>query len=448
MTRSYVWCAIALCLGTGCANVGDGGGVPAVDTREAVHVATDASQVAPAARDDLATLEADLRSMAAQHDYAGPPIVLEYTGVGRVIDVSEDLEPVAAAPDLVDRADLEAAPTFEEDPDYADWTVVRVATGNEFRVRFPRELLSLADERGTSLGLNMPSRDADGPANEGDEQQLPTTPRDDGRPGPLGWSNGADTRSLLGTYDVAHTHTAYRKLVHLSNGCSGTLVGPRHIITAAHCLRNEAAAAWVSATARAGRSGDAWRAEAPFSTSNAWYWTPSAYRTLSDGLADMPYSATPYDIAMVVTHSNRMGDVVGWMGWYRWNNDADFGNNIRYNRGYPGCGADNAPEDCLSRGLYGDSAWCASGDYSSPDSDGVNRRFRFHCDVSGGHSGSSLYTYLDGETLAVTSVVSWELCTTCDEPGLSASVLARPNVGVRITPEYSGVISTLRSMFP
>jgi len=79
----------------------------------------------------------------------------------------------------------------------------------------------------------------------------------------------------------------------------------------------------------------------------------------------------------------------GWMGWYWWASDATFG-----------------------------------------------------CDVSGGHSGSSLYHYLDGSTLVVTGIVSWQHCTTCGPDD------DRPNTGVRITQEYSGTISWLRQTFP
>ncbi|CAN0599424.1 unnamed protein product, partial [Laminaria digitata] len=170
--------------------------------------------------------------------------------------------------------------------------------------------------------------------------------------------------SLRGTYNVAQTHTAYRKLVDIG-GCSGTMVGPKHIVTAAHCIRSSASSAWISSTARAGRNGGGWRDSVSFSTSDTWYWTPSQYRSISDGLAKMPYSATPYDVGVIVTHGDRMGDTVGWMGWYWWGNDGDFGNRVRYNRGYPGCSASNAPSGCQSNGLYGDSAWCAVGEYSS-----------------------------------------------------------------------------------
>ncbi|HEY6561158.1 MAG TPA: hypothetical protein VI072_27990 [Polyangiaceae bacterium] len=132
------------------------------------------------------------------------------------------------------------------------------------------------------------------------------------------------------------------------------------------------------------------------------------------------------------------------VGWYWWGSDASFGNRTRYNRGYPRCGKTNSPDDCetYDLALWGDTEWCAAGSYSSPDSDGINRRFRFHCDVSGGHSGSSLYHYLNGESLVVTGIVSWEHCTTC------GPLDQLPNTGVRITKQYSGAISALRQAFP
>ena len=204
---------------------------------------------------------------------------------------------------------------------------------------------------------------------------------------------------------------------------------------------------WSGSTAYAGRSGSsAFRASAGYNPDPAiastWYWLPGEVLDIADGSATMPFSATPYDIAVIVTHTSRMGDAVGWMGWIWASSDATFAGNSKYNRGYPGCSATNAPAGCKSLALYGDSALCQTGDYSSPDADGINRRFRFSCDISGGHSGSSLYHYLDGDAPVVTGIVSWQHCTTCDADD------DRPNTGVRITHEYSNAISWLRQTFP
>lgn len=438
--RSNIWLAGAFsAFAAGCGQ----GLAPDVATQEkhfaGVELAIDPSAVLlfdQSVQDDYDSLAKEVSRMSTSMGLGGAAedtIRVVFSGKGKFVDREDYNDNLRVAED----ADIPPEPAG-----IISWDTVSLASGNEFRVEFPRAVLRAAGERAEAEGLNLGSEKVS-EAIEGEGQHVATLPGS--RFGRYwGWSNADDTRSLRGTYNVAQTHDAYEKLVRIGSGCSGTMIGPKHIITAGHCIRNFENSAWGTSTARAGRSGGAWRDSVAFDTTNTWYWTPSQLRTIADGLEDMPFSATPYDIGVIVTHDNRMGDTVGWMGWYWWSSDSDFGNKVRYNRGYPVCSPDgnNEPEDCEPHGLYGDSAFCAAGDYSSPDGDGINRRFRFHCDISAGHSGSSLYHYLNGESLVVTSVVSWEHCYTCNVGD------DRPNTGVRITSSYSDSISWLRNTFP
>lgn len=411
---------------------------PSAGVRMAV---VEGARIDPSVQSDFERLAEDLgdlqRSLGLD-GVADAELVVTYLGRGQVIEEGEEATP-----------DRRVLPEPEERADIAYWDAVSLRSGNEFRVALPTLVLDEAEARGRLEGLDRGSEPVElgTEASEWTRPELePESPQEpltlpDGTPVAAGLSNAQDTRTLRGTLDVAQTYSAYRKLVDIG-GCSGTLIGPKHIVTAAHCIRDGENSAWMSRTARAGRSRNAWRDSVNFSTSDAWYWTPSQYRSLADGLEKMPFSATPYDIGVIVTHGDRMGDTVGWMGWAWWWTDGDFANRARYNRGYPICGRANSPANCQTNGLYGDTAWCSSGSYSSPDADGINRSFRFHCDISGGHSGSSMYTYLGGTTLAVTSIVSWEHCLTC---GANDD---RPNTGVRITKSYAGTISAFRQAFP
>ncbi len=411
--------------------------LPSIELFVADGVVLDASARSDA--DALRESMSDMRSTLGPISRIDSPLIIEYLGRGEL--VNRDLRvPAKLASPFIDGTSPDP-----EDTEFRPWTTVRVETGNEFRVWFPAELLHQADEQARAEGLQ------DGWDPDLADGELPTEAIEAAQADEKGWSNGVDTRVVKGTYGVAQTHTAYKKLVSMgtNGGCSGTLVGPKHVVTAAHCIRNFKNSSWYGSTAYAGRSGpSAYRASAQYnpdpSIASTWYWLPSAFLSIADGQSSMPFSATPYDIGVIVTHTSRMGDVVGWMGWYWWSSDATFGSKTKYNRGYPVCGRSNSPATCNANvlALYGDNNTCQTGEYSSPDGDGINRRFRTSCDLSGGHSGSSLYHYLDGSTLVVTGIVSWEHCTTCGAGD------DRPNTAVRITKEYSGAISWLRQTFP
>src|SRR4029434_6777037 len=73
---------------------------------------------------------------------------------------------------------------------------------------------------------------------------LPVTPPS----GPLGWSNGVDTRIL-------RTPTSlwpWRAIAQFRYGntdesrCTGTLIGPRHLVTAAHCINEKGTNNWYT----------------------------------------------------------------------------------------------------------------------------------------------------------------------------------------------------------
>lgn len=291
-----------------------------------------------------------------------------------------------------------------------------------------------------------------------------------GRSG-LGWSNGNDSRivrtptTLWPWRAIAQFHSVGGD----NSNCTGTLIGPRHLITAAHCINKMGTTTWYTFGVAPGRNGED---VFPYGDSVIdpnpdpgdpvrWYWTPSEWRTQCPN-ADTATTAeklacTKWDIGLIVI-PERLGDQTGWMGYVARSAGAlNVEDNL--NRGYPKCDTDSDPEpdgelddepaNCQVARLYGHTGLCAMGDYLEPLSNGWNRIIRNSCDISPGHSGSAVYHYWDPPQVAGTAeypvvamVEVWQHCTLCDADD-DTPIRAR-----RITPGVLDVISWLRETFP
>jgi V8-like Glu-specific endopeptidase len=274
---------------------------------------------------------------------------------------------------------------------------------------------------------------------------LPVTPPS----GPLGWSNGVDTRIL-------RTPTSlwpWRAIAQFRYGntdesrCTGTLIGPRHLVTAAHCINEKGTNNWYTIRVAPGKNGvgvepygNSIISLTPPPGKEAWYFTPDPWRNPAT-------AASQWDWGLIVI-PDRLGDLTGWMGYF-----AGTGNYLKtvsnYNRGYPLCNTDrnNEPAGCQDSRLYGDTNLCGIGGFYDPGPDGWNRRIAVSCDLSAGHSGSAVYHYYFDPAIGqywpvVTMMVITESCTTC------GPLDNYPNRARRITPGDLGTISWLRETFP
>lgn len=287
----------------------------------------------------------------------------------------------------------------------------------------------------------------------------------------LGWSNGSDSRiirtptTLWPWRAIAQFHSVGGD----NSNCTGTLIGPRHLITAAHCINKMGTNTWYTFGVAPGRNGAGLM---PYGDSLIdpdpepgdpvrWYWTQAEWRaqctnadtaTTSEKLA-----CSKWDIGLIVI-PERLGDLTGWMGYVaRGAGALNVEDNL--NRGYPKCDTDGDPEPdgelddepagCQVARLYGHTGLCAMGDYLEPLSNGWNRIIRNSCDISPGHSGSPVYHYWDppqipgNATFPVVAMVEvWQHCNQCDEED-DYPIRAR-----RITPGVLDVISWLRETFP
>jgi V8-like Glu-specific endopeptidase len=232
-------------------------------------------------------------------------------------------------------------------------------------------------------------------------------------------------------------------------------VGPRHLITAAHCLVNFGTSNWKTRVLTPGRDG---QNVMPYGqtqiTANpppgveSWYIVPDPWldpNTNDDGTEEFQW-----DIGMVLT-VDRLGEQTGWMGYNAYP-ASDLNTRNQLNRGYPRCDVQEAPDGCQPHRLYGDSEYCDVGVYHHPGSNGWNREFSFSCDISRGHSGSPLYHYRyvpswNAQGPYVAAVVSWHECLD-DAPGQCTTSDNFPNHARRITPWARDALSWLREQFP
>jgi V8-like Glu-specific endopeptidase len=248
------------------------------------------------------------------------------------------------------------------------------------------------------------------------------------------WSNSTDNRTRRAIADGwSDNNSIYQRLADYG-GCSATVLAANNTrmiaITAAHCIFT-AGNNFSTSKLRPRRNGGAsptWGSWSPYGF--AYY---EAY--LNNDCEDNwnGGDCIKHDIALVFAEPDPGANVPANMGWAVRSHDF-LDAHTKYRRGYPGCGLPHSPAGCTADNLYGDGALSVGG-FSSPDSDGWNRRFKFSSDINPGDSGSGLYYYRDGfpYVFGVTSAEPGGCKTDCSS--------SRPNSGRRITPDFFDFIS-------
>ena len=194
--------------------------------------------------------------------------------------------------------------------------------------------------------------------------------------GPLTILGNDDRQLRLSTTSYPwRTHGAIRAPDADTSNCSGVLVGPRHLLTAGHCIHDGVSAWYPNRKVAPGMSGVG--TEPNGLKNSSWYFSVKGW---------FESKKRNFDYGMIVLEDLQSTASLGWYGWWSSNHSGG-----AWNFGYPKwnqtCAASPQPPNCNNY-LYGDDGSIVTQNWG---------QLGYSMDMQGGQSGSPVYKYNGGD---------------------------------------------------